>query len=153
MHKFASLLAVGLALAGCSSTPPASHAVVSASSADAAAAAALISEYRTAHGLPPVTVDPRLNQAAEIQARAVAGVGTLSHGDFSGRMRGLGIRGRAAENLSAGSRSVDQAIARWKASPGHNDNLLMLQTRRIGLARADSEGSRYERYWALVLAQ
>ncbi len=153
MRKLVPLLTVGLALAGCSGTPPASHAVVSASTADAAAAAALISEYRTAHGLPPVSVDPRLNQAAESQARAVAGVGALSHGDFSGRMTSLGIRGHAAENLSAGSRSVDQAIARWKASPGHNDNLLMLQARRIGLARADSDGSRYGRYWALVLAQ
>ncbi len=151
MHKDVFLLAVGLALAGCSTTPPASYAVVSTSSTDAAAAAALISEYRTAHGLPPVSVDPHLNQAAEIQARAVASIGALSHGDFSGRMTSLGIRGPAAENLSAGSPSVDQAVARWKASPGHNDNLLMLQARHIGLARADSAGSRYGRYWALVL--
>ena len=83
----------------------------------------------------------------------IPGVGTLSHGDFSGRLAQLGIWGQAAETLTAGSRSVDQAIAPWKASPGHNANLLMLQARHIGLARADSEGSRYGRYWALVLAQ
>ena len=30
----------------------------------------------------------------------------------------MGINGHAAENLSAGSRTVDQVIARWEASPG-----------------------------------
>ena len=63
-----------------------------------------------------------------------------------------GIIGYSAENLSAGSDSVDGAIGRWKASPGHNSNLLMPQARKIGLARADAN-SRYGRYWALVLGQ
>jgi len=62
------------------------------------------------------------------------------------------IIGYSAENLSAGSDSVDGAIGRWKASPGHNSNLLMPQARKIGLARADAN-NRYGRYWALVLGQ
>ncbi len=97
--------------------------------------------------------DPRLNQAAEVQARAVAEVGRLSHGNFASRMASFGVPGHAAENLSAGSRSVDQVVGRWKASPSHDENLLMPQARRIGLARADADGSPYGRYWALVLAQ
>jgi len=86
------------------------------------------------------------------QDMLVAQAGQLSHGDFAGRMRQYGVSGGAAENLSAGSDTVAEAVARWKASPGHNSNLLMPGARRIGLARADSD-SRYGRYWALVLSQ
>ena len=126
---------------------------VSTSASDADTAAALISQYRAAHGLPPVNVDPRLTAAASAQARTVAEAGTLSHGRFGSRMDAFGIGGVSAENLSAGSRTVDRVIARWAASPGHNVNLLMPEARRIGLARADSPGLGYGRYWALVLAE
>jgi uncharacterized protein YkwD len=145
---------LALALAGCSYdlAPTVSHDVTALSTNDAAEAAALISDYRVAHGLPAVGVDPRLNQAAEHQARAVAQAGQLSHGNFSGRMGQYGVGGSAAENLSAGSSSVAQVIARWKASPSHNENLLLPEARYVGLARADSN-SRYRRYWALVLSQ
>jgi uncharacterized protein YkwD len=126
---------------------------VSTSTSDADTAAALISQYRLAHGLSPVSVDPRLTEAATVQARTVAEAGTLAHGRFSSRMSALGLNGHSAENLSAGSRTVDRVIARWAASPGHNENLLLPQARRIGVARADSPGLGYGRYWALVLAE
>lgn len=126
---------------------------VSTNTSDADTAAALISQYRMAHGLPPVSVDPRLTKAATAQARTVAEAGTLVHGRFSSRMSAFGINGHSAENLSAGSRTIDRVIARWAASPGHNENLLLPQARRIGLARADSPGLGYGRYWALVLAE
>jgi uncharacterized protein YkwD len=126
---------------------------VTTSTRDAAQAAALISEYRKARGLGPVTADASLNGAAEYQARAVAEAGTLSHGAFASRMDSFKIGGYSAENLSAGSDNVGGAIARWKGSSGHNENLLMPQARRIGLARADSPGQGYRHYWALVLAQ
>jgi uncharacterized protein YkwD len=142
-------------LASCGSdlTQRVPSAQVATSTGDAGEAAALISRYRVAQGLPSVTVDPRLNKAAEVQARAVAEAGELSHGAFATRMASLGIGGYSAENLTAGSRSVTEAVARWKASPRHNDNLLMREARHIGLARADSPGAGYGRYWALVLAQ
>jgi uncharacterized protein YkwD len=126
---------------------------VATSTRDAAQAAALISAYRRSRGLGPVTADTSLNGAAEYQARAVAEAGTLSHGAFASRMEAFRIGGYSAENLSAGSDNVAGAIARWKASSGHNENLLMPQARRIGLARADSPGHGYRHYWALVLAQ
>ena len=100
-----------------------------------------------------MVADTALNGAAEHQARAVAEAGKLSHGAFATRMASFKIGGHSAENLSAGSDNVAGAIARWKASPGHNENLLMPQARRIGLARADSPQHGYRHYWALVLAQ
>ena len=145
---------IALGLAGCASesalTPK--DAVLASSTSDASAAASLISAYRVAHGLSPVTVDPKLNKAAEYQARVVAAAGQLSHGNFAHRMDDFGVAGYSAENLSAGAGSVDTTITRWKNSPGHNSNLLMPQARRIGFARADAN-NRYGRYWALVLGQ
>jgi hypothetical protein len=71
----------------------------------------------------------------------------------------LGLAGCAGDSaltptdtVLASSTTVDGAISRWKASPGHNSNLLMPQARKIGLARADAN-NRYGRYWALVLGQ
>jgi uncharacterized protein YkwD len=145
---------VALALAGCAVQPSLTgkYTVLSTSTGDAAEAAKIISAYRVSKGLSPVTVDHTLNKAAEHQARTVAAAGALSHGDFSGRMKEFGIMGYAAENLTAGSSTVDAAVVRWKNSPPHNDNLLMPQARKIGLARADANGA-YNHYWALVLGQ
>jgi uncharacterized protein YkwD len=154
MRTVTFCLLAALALAGCAteSSLTSQHAVLATSTSDAAAAASLISAYRVSQGLSPVTVDSQLNKAAEHQARVVAAAGKLSHGNFANRMDQYGIAGYSAENLSAGSSSVDGAVSRWKASPGHNSNLLMPQARKIGLARADAKGG-YGRYWALVLGQ
>ena len=154
--RLAALAALLAALAGCAgdelarTIPPEA---VTTTTRDAAQAAALITAYRQAHGLGPVAADRQLNEAAEFQARAVAEAGKLSHGAFASRMVSFKIPGYSAENLSAGSDSVAGALARWKASAGHNDNLLMREARRIGLARADSPGQGYRHYWALVMAQ
>jgi uncharacterized protein YkwD len=123
-----------------------------ASVQEAQRAARLISQYRATHGLGAVTVDARLNQAAEHQARAVAQTGILSHGEFTSRMAAHGIRGYRAENLAAGSDNVDEVIARWKASPSHNQNMLLPQVVHVGLARVDTPGSGWGKYWALVLS-
>jgi uncharacterized protein YkwD len=145
-------VATALALAACSADPVGRYVVTAASTSDAAAAAALISAYRVARGLGPVTVDTRLNRAAEHQARAVAVAGKLDHGNFGSRMERYGIMGYAAENLSAGYDTVGQAVTSWKTSRYHNENLLMPEARTIGLARVDAKGG-YGRYWALVLGQ
>jgi hypothetical protein len=70
-----------------------------------------------------VSRDARLTEAATVQAPHRAEAGTLSHGRFTSRMSAFGINGHAVENLSAGSRTVDQVTARWAASPSHNENL------------------------------
>ncbi len=123
---------------------------------DEVAAAAAISAYRVQHGLSPVVVDPTLVKAAAFQAGNNARHGQLSHeigGSFTSRMASVGLaKSWAAENLSAGSETLDQVLARWKASPEHNKNMLLPQIRRIGIARVDAPGTRYKRFWALVMA-
>jgi uncharacterized protein YkwD len=148
------VLVLGCLVSGCLARTPvvsSAPAKTRTQAADATAAAAMISRYRSTHGLGPVVVDSRLNAAAQYQARAVAQSGSLSHGDFQSRMATFNIQGQAAENLSAGVGSVEDAITQWTNSSAHNANLLLPRATRIGLARADS-GSGYGRYWALVLA-
>ena len=117
---------------------------------DEVSAAAAISAYRLQHGLSPVV------KAAAFQAGNNARHGQLSHeigGSFTARMASAGLaKSWAAENLSAGSETLDQVLARWKASPEHNRNMLLPQIRRIGIARVDAPGTRFKRFWALVMA-
>lgn len=146
-------LAAGLAACGGPSARYAAHDVP----VDAAAAAALISRYRAAHGLGPVSVDPSLARVAAAQARRNAETGELSHeagGAFPARLASFGAaeRARAAENLAAGSASFEATLAQWKASREHDRNLLMREATHFGLARSDAPGSRMKHFWALVLA-
>lgn len=120
-----------------------------ATTSDAARAARIISAYRQSRGLGPVIVDARLNAPAKQHAETLTRIGSLSHGDFAGRMRSFGVRGAAAENLAYGSADLPGAIAQWRGSSAHNANLLLPEARRIGLARADGG----TRYWVLVIAQ
>ncbi len=152
-----ALVLVGLALSACGSPAILDTAgPVSPVILDETAAAAAISRYRAQHGLGPVTVDAGLVTAAAFQAGNNARTGQLSHeagGSFTSRMATAGLgRTWSAENLSAGSETFDQVLARWKASPEHNKNMLIPQIRRIGIARVDAPGTRYKRFWALVMA-
>lgn len=150
------ILAFAAGLSACGG-PTARHAVQDVP-VDAAAAAAMISQHRAAHGLGPVTLDARLSRVAAAQARRNAEIGDLSHdvgGDFPARLASFGAAGRAraAENLAAGSATLKGTIAQWKASPGHNRNLLMREASHFGIARTDAPGSKLKHFWALVMAE
>ena len=153
-------LALVLALPGCGGLSfgpePAPQNATHDTILDEVAAAAAISAYRVQHGLSPVVVDAALVKAAAFQAGNNARAGQLSHevgGSFTSRMASAGLaRSWAAENLSAGSETLEQVLARWKASPEHDRNMLLPQIRRIGIARVDAPGTRYKRFWALVMA-
>ncbi|GJE59632.1 CAP domain-containing protein [Methylobacterium trifolii] len=150
------LLALGLSACGTTTILTEAEGPTSPVILDETAAAAAISRYRAQHGLGPVTVDSRLVKAASFQAGNNARNGQLSHevgGSFTSRMASAGLsRAWSAENLSAGSETFDQVLARWKNSPEHNRNMLIPQIRRIGIARVDAPGTRFKRFWALVMA-
>lgn len=153
--RFLLVLAFAAGLAGCGG--PAARYAAHDVPVDAAAAAALISQYRAAHGLGPVTVDSGLARVAAAQARRNAGTGELSHdagGAFPARLASFGAaeRARAAENLAAGSATFEGTLAQWKSSREHNRNLLMRDATHFGLARSDAPGSRMKHFWALVMA-
>jgi len=124
-------------------------------SVDTADAAARISDYRRGRGESTVTVDATLTAIALRQAQAMARAGKMSHtlgGSFAARLGKGGYDALiAAENLAAGPRNLDEAMASWRRSKGHNANLLKPGVTQIGIAVAYAPNNRYGNFWALVL--
>jgi uncharacterized protein YkwD len=115
-------------------------------------AAELVSNIRGAYGLAPVGIDRRLMDVAQRQADAMALADRMSHdvaGSFSTRIpRGYSV---AAENIAAGSWSLEETMRLWQESPGHLQNMLISEITGIGIGYSYSPRSqRY--YFALVLA-
>ncbi|HME85664.1 MAG TPA: CAP domain-containing protein [Roseiarcus sp.] len=151
------------ALAACASEPPESRLVhahsaraIAAVRLDPAAAAAELNAYRANRGLTPVRLDPALTAVAERQANPMAAADAISHdvgGSFASRLAGSGIVGtEAGENVGAGYLSLDEAMASWRGSPGHDANLLMAGATRFGVAIAKNPDSQYGVYWAMEVA-
>ena len=147
-------LAAALTMAACSGGPrqPATPIAV-----DAGQTASLVSAYRRANGLGPVSVESRLMQAAAAQARAMGERDRIGHrvaGALPGRTGAAGYDwGAAAENLGAGYPNLQGAIAGWKNSADHRHNLLNPAVTEIGVAAVTTPpGSKHRTYWALILA-
>ena len=103
----------------------------------------MISDYRTARGLSPVTIDPALNQIAQNQANAMAKADSLSHEvggrTFIQRMKASGYPSRmAVENVGAGYHTLAEAFSGWRDSPPHNKNMLTPGVTRMGIATANA---------------
>ena len=98
-------------------------------------------EFRSAHGLPPLTVNPALHAAA--QARAVD---MKTHQYFAHHNPNTGkgpseaieavgyVAKVSAENIAKGSWRSDRALVQgWIDSPGHRANILNPEVREIGI--------------------
>lgn len=156
-------LALAVPLSGCISLFSKPEDLINASQAvpatvDPGTAAREISAYRQSRGLSPVTVDPKLMAIASRHSQAMARAGKMSHvvrgeGSFERRLTAGGYDAAiAAENVAAGHRNFDEALAGWKRSPGHNANLLKPGVTQMGIAVAFSPSSRYGNFWTVVLA-
>jgi hypothetical protein len=129
--------------------------MIAVSSACAEDITAMISQYRREHGLPAVKTDARLTAVAVRQAQAMATSGIMDHdvaGSFASRISGTNMAS-AAENIAAGTRTWADTLQIWKASPGHNTNLLRPDADIVGVAVAHNENTRYKTYWAMVIAR
>jgi uncharacterized protein YkwD len=128
--------------------------LVATSPAQAEDAASLISQYRRAHGLSAVRIDPQLTAVAERQARAMAKAGVMDHnvaGAFASRVANVRV-GAAGENLAEGTNTWAETIQRWKTSAGHNGNLLLPDATHIGVAVAYSDQT-HEAFRAMVIGR
>ncbi|MCP4315078.1 MAG: CAP domain-containing protein [Hyphomicrobiales bacterium] len=123
------------------------------------AALSKINAYRSANGLPRLTLDPKLDVAARDMARLIGrkdSMNTRAHSarGLSGRLDRAGYATYAgAENLGAGYVSFDHALSGWKGSPDHDKNLLNKHVTRIGIARVKRPDGRYLNFWVLILAR
>jgi hypothetical protein len=129
--------------------------MVAASAARADDITAMISQYRREHGLPAVKTDAKLTAVAVRQAQAMAHAGIMDHdvaGSFASRIAGANTNS-AAENIAAGTKTWGDTLRIWKASPGHNTNLLRPDADSLGVAVAYNENTRYKAYWAMVIGR
>jgi uncharacterized protein YkwD len=124
-----------------------------------ARALALINTLRKKQGLSPVTADERLLKAARTHSVWMAKRGKLSHRAGFGGGLGAKVRrvqypaGRAWENIAAGQKSLEAAIASWMKSRGHRKNLMSRSAVHIGIAAAHNPKVKYGTYWTLILAE
>jgi uncharacterized protein YkwD len=119
-------------------------------------AASMISGYRQNNGLPPVTVDPVLMKAAEIQSDTMVRRDKIDHnvgGPLPQRLHALNYNARhAVENISAGYHTLAEAFSGWRDSPPHRANMLATDVTRIGIAASYAPNSKYKVFWTLILA-
>lgn len=102
-----------------------------------------LNSFRHAHGLPALQRSGALQAMAHRHAQSMAARRTIDH---SGFYTERGRAGARAENVAAGCASANCAIALWAGSPGHRENMLLVDVRKYGLASAG-------RFWCLVLGR
>ncbi|RUL89720.1 CAP domain-containing protein [Tautonia sociabilis] len=109
-------------------------------------------QARVDAGLAPLEVDPRLQEAARIQAENMARLGRLSHDQTETGTPTLEDRARAVgyafsaigENIGFNYDSPALAVDGWLASDGHRRNLLDDSYEQLGVAIAtDAVGRPY----------
>lgn len=119
---------------------------------DANEARAMISAYRLNAGLNALALDPALVEAAQQEASAMAAVDKPAQAEaVKARLARDGQVGAEA-NLSAGYRRLAEAFSGWRDSPQHDRVMKTPGARRMGIATAYAPGSKYQVYWALILA-
>jgi uncharacterized protein YkwD len=118
-----------------------------------------VNSVRLAVGLPFVRLCPALSRAARAQAADLASGVPIGHVGRDGsepgeRVSAQGYRWRVvAENVAAGQQPVEEAMAAWMESPGHQANLLHPEVRHAGFARVVDPYSPYGTYWVQVFAR
>lgn len=98
-------------------------------------------EYRSAHGLPPLAINPALNTAAQARALDMKTHGYFAHNNPdtgegpSEAIEDAGYAARvSAENIAKGNWRSDRALVQaWIDSPGHRANILDPEVREIGI--------------------
>ena len=101
----------------------------------------LINAERVKNGLSPVSLDERLNQAAQIRAEESRKV--FVHARLDGRspftvFQDLGIDySLAGENIAAGQRTPQEVVTDWMNSEGHRENILTPEFSKMGIGYTD----------------
>ena len=108
---------------------------------------------RKEEGLPPLTVDSKLDKAARRHAADMAAKEEMSHKGSDGsspfdRIEAAGYDSRqAAENVAAGEFGDKTPMDLWMDSAGHKKNILG-DYKQIGVARATGKDGKA--YWCVT---
>ncbi len=130
----------------------------SATRLDAERARELVNAYRKEKGLRPLKLQPALTEAARAHSRDLAKWDRISHYGSDGsnpwdRVKRAGYSARlAAENVGTGQVTAEEVINGWKASAGHNKNLLLPEAEHMGIALVQDARTEFKTFWTLVIA-
>jgi uncharacterized protein YkwD len=125
----------------------------------------IINKYRQDKGLPTLSLSDTLTVASERHSEDMARYNFFDHKTVKSsyfpagskpwdRMARSGYdhpNARRAENLAAGYETAEKNFEAWRASPGHNANMLDGNQRAIGIARVHVSGSAHGWYWTTDL--
>jgi uncharacterized protein YkwD len=114
----------------------------------------LLNQYRVQNNLPPLLIDPSLQDAGEWMSTDMGVNRYFSHTDSLGRdpwtricYFGYCHNTWKGENIAAGYPTGASVFEGWRNSPGHNANMLGANFRVMGLSRVYVSGSPYGYYW------
>jgi hypothetical protein len=100
----------------------------------------LTNQRRAEAGLPPLTMNSQLSQAAEMKAAHMMSNNYWAHNAPDGTTPWVFIKTvgydyiYAGENLARGFTTASDTVNAWMASPGHRDNMLSQNYSDIGFA-------------------
>ncbi|WP_055631084.1 sigma-70 family RNA polymerase sigma factor [Streptomyces hirsutus] len=110
----------------------------------AAQVLALTNTERAAAGCSPVTLDNRLNKAAQLHSEDMSANNYFSHtgqngSSFVDRVTAQGHPSPGAENIARGQSSAESVMEAWMNSEGHRANILncSLTTMGVGVVTSD----------------
>jgi len=121
----------------------------------------LVNDYRASKGIAPLTATKSLNMASYTHSLDLGKRAYFAHdtklplpagqsgAKFSNRMTDAGYTYSTyrAENIAAGHSTALKVFNAWKASSGHNANMLNTNYKAIGIGFATVSGSPYTNYW------
>ena len=96
----------------------------------------LVDRYRATRGLPALAPDPAIAVLALEHSQAMAKAKLMSHDDFPSRVRRSGSA-MCVENVGWNYPTADRQLDAWRASPGHDRNLVDRRVDRVGIGVAD----------------
>jgi hypothetical protein len=100
----------------------------------------ITNEYRQQNGLPVLSLNPELSQAAQSKASDMFAKNYWAHVSPDGTTPWIFIKSAgygyiyAGENLARGYNSAQDVIAAWMASPEHRQNMLSSNYQNVGFA-------------------
>jgi uncharacterized protein YkwD len=124
---------------------------------DAERAREMVNAYRKEKGLRPLKLQPALTEAARAHSQDLAKWDRISHFGSDGsnpwdRVKRTGYNAKlAAENVGTGQASFDEVMKGWRASPGHNKNLLLAEAEHMGIALVQDPRTEFKTFWTLVI--
>jgi uncharacterized protein YkwD len=89
-----------------------------------------VNQYRQAHNLPPLTIDPIISAQAKAHSEEMAKAGKIGHEGFHDRVQSVSkeiVYRSAAENVGYNMGYAQPeaiAVEDWIGSPGHQKNLV-----------------------------